>query len=105
MKNVLDEIDRLRLKRGWTEYELAKRSGITQSTISTWYRRKQILTIDSLSKVCAGFGMTLSAFFLEGDDAIVLTQEQRELLDHWGALSPTQRKIVLELLEHMGTEH
>ena len=48
--------------------------------------------------------MTLSAFFLEGDDAIVLTQEQRELLDHWGALSPTHPKIVLELLEHLGME-
>ena len=104
MKDVLEEITRQRLKRGWTEYQLAKNANLTQSTISTWYRKKQIPTIDSLSKVCAGFGMTLSAFFLEGDDAIVLTQEQRELLDHWGALSPTQQKIVLELLEHMGME-
>ena len=38
------------------------------------------------------------------NDGGFLTQEQRELLDHWGALSPTQQKIVLELLEHMGME-
>lgn len=35
--NVLARITQLRQKRGWTEYELAKRSGLPQSTISTWY--------------------------------------------------------------------
>ena len=102
MKNILNEIDRLRLKRGWTEYELAKRSDMSQSTISTWYRRRQVPTIDSLNKVCAGLGISLSTFFLEGDDPVVLTPEERKLLDHWAALSPKQKALILELLENMG---
>jgi len=102
MKDILDEIDRLRLERGWTEYELAKNSGVPQSTISTWYRRRQVPTIDNLSKICAAFGITLSSFLAEGDDAVILTPEQKELLDHWAALSPKLREIVLELLEHVG---
>ena len=32
MKNVLAEITRLRLERGWNEYELAKHCGLSQST-------------------------------------------------------------------------
>jgi len=104
MKDILDEIDRLRLERGWTEYELAKNSCIAQSTISTWYRKKQIPTIDSLNKICTGLGITLSAFFAEGEDAVLLSPEQKELLDHWAALSPKQKEIVLELLGHMGKE-
>lgn len=102
MKNILDGIDRLRLKRGWTEYELAKRSDMSQSTISTWYRRRQNPTIDSLNKVCAGLGISLSTFFLEGDDPVILTPEEREMLDHWAALSPKQKALILELLENMG---
>lgn len=104
MKNVLDEIDRLRLKRGWTEYELAKNSGVPQSTISTWYRRRQVPTIENLNKICQGLNVTLSAFFAEGEDAVTLTQEQREMLDNWSALSPKQREAVLELLKSMVDE-
>ncbi len=40
MKDVLMEITMIRLERGWSEYELAKNSGISQSIISTWYRKK-----------------------------------------------------------------
>ena len=70
MIDILKEITRLRLERNWSEYELAKNSGLTQSTISTWYRKNQIPTIQTLDKICKGFGITLSQFFAEGDDAI-----------------------------------
>lgn len=62
MKDILAEITRLRLQRGWSEYDLAKNSGLTQSTISTWYRKNQTPTIQTLDKVCRGFGITLSQF-------------------------------------------
>ena len=101
MKDILQEITRLRLERGWTEYELAKNSGLTQSTISTWYRKGQTPTIQTLDKVCMGLGISLSQFFAEGTDAIVLTSGQKELLDNWSALNKTQREIVLQLLENM----
>lgn len=101
MKNVLDEITRLRIKRGWSEYELAKYSGITQSTISTWYRKGQTPTIQTLEKVCSGLGVTLSQFFAEGDDVVALTEEQRMILDHWAALNQNQKKAVMDLLENM----
>ncbi len=101
MKDVLQEITRLRLERGWTEYELAKNSGLTQSTISTWYRKGQTPTVQTLDKVCTGLGISLSQFFAEGTDAIVLTEEQKEMLDNWSALNQTQRKIVLDLLKNM----
>ena len=103
MKKVLDEILRLRLERGWTEYELAKNSGIAQSTISTWYRKKQMPTVGSLDKICAGLGISLSSFFAE-EAEVYLTPEQHELLDHWSALSPKQREIILELLKSIGEE-
>ncbi len=34
MKDVLVVINEQREKRGWTEYQLAERSGLPQSTIS-----------------------------------------------------------------------
>ena len=63
VKDVLQEITKLRLERGWSEYELAKNTGLSQSTISTWYGKGQVPTIQTLEKVCRGFGITLSQFF------------------------------------------
>ena len=101
MKNVLEEIKRLSTKRNWSEYDLAKRSGLSQSTISTWYRKNQTPTIQTLDKVCKGFGITLSQFFAEDDDLVSLTPRQRELLDNWSALSETQQCLFLELFKHI----
>lgn len=101
MKDILNEITRLRLERGWTEYELAKRSGLEQSTISTWYRKGQVPRLQTLEKVCLGLGITLSQFFAEGNDTISLTPTQRELLDHWSALEEDQKRIILDLLKCM----
>lgn len=101
MKDVLEEITRLRLQRKWSEYELAKHAGLSQSTISTWYRKQQTPTIQILDKVCNGLGITLSQFFAEGNDSISLTGEQKELLDNWSALTSEQQRIMKDLLEKM----
>ena len=101
MKDILKEITRLRLERNWSEYELAKYSGLTQSTISTWYRKNQTPTIQTLDKICKGFGITLSNFFAEGDDAVSLTSEQKEMLDNWSCLNDNQKQIIFDLLKVM----
>ncbi|CZT55653.1 helix-turn-helix domain-containing protein [Solibaculum mannosilyticum] len=101
MKDILKEITRLRLERNWSEYELAKNSGLSQSTISTWYRKGQTPTIQTLEKICRGLGITLSQFFAEGDEPISLTQSQKEMLDNWSALTPEQQQIVMNLLKNM----
>lgn len=99
MKDILVEITRLRLKRNWSEYQLAQHSGIPQSTISTWYRKNQIPTIQTLEKVCFGFGITLSQFFATDDDAVSLTESQKELLDCWTALTDTQQELFMQLFK------
>ncbi len=101
MKDILQEITRLRMKRGWSEYELAKYSGLTQSTISTWYSKNQMPTIPSLQKICDGLGITMSQFFAENDDLISLTKEKSEILDDWSALNSQQQKIVKDLMKNM----
>ena len=101
MKNILEEITRLRMERNWSEYELSVNSQLSQSTISTWYRKKQMPTIQSLDKICKGFGITLSQFFAEGNDVISLTEEQRELLDNWSSLTKKQQEIFLELFKNI----
>ena len=84
--------------RGWTEYQLAERSGLPQSTISSWYRKNMVPTIPSLEKICTAFGITLSQFFEDFEDNETL-QEQRLLFSKWSTFTPEQRKILLDLMD------
>ncbi|MCD8155860.1 MAG: helix-turn-helix transcriptional regulator [Clostridiales bacterium] len=99
MVNVLKRIYEYREKRNWTEYQLAERSGLTQSTISSWYRKNMLPTLPSLEKICAAFGITLSQFFAEEKDAVSLTDLQRNLLSEISHLSEKQQEALLDFIK------
>ena len=81
LKDILANNTGYREERGWTEYQLAERSGLPQSTISSWYRKNMIPSIPSLEKICIAFGITLSQLFAEGDSPVSLTESQKKLLE------------------------
>lgn len=101
MKDILTAITKYREARGWTEYQLAERSGLPQSTISSWYRKNMIPTIPSLEKICTAFGITLSQLFAEGSTPVSLTESQQKLLERWSRLSEAQQSVVFDLLDKM----
>ena len=97
MINVLERITELRESHHWTEYQLAEHSGLTQSTISSWYRKQMLPTIPSLVKICDAFGITVSQFFLENEDqAIHLTEKQSALLTASSKLNSEQYNFSLK---------
>ena len=96
---VLDRIVQLRLERGWSEYRLSEESGIAQSTISSWFRKNITPTISSIENICKAYNITLSQFFDFNDEAVTLTDSQKELLSNWSRLTEKQQEIFLELLK------
>ncbi len=101
MKDILTTILEYRTMRGWSEYQLAERAGLPQSTISSWYRKNMVPSVPSLEKICVAFGITLSQLFAEGGEAVTLTEHQRALLARWARLNEEQQTVVLALLEKM----
>lgn len=101
--DVLARITKLRLNRGWTDYELAKRSGLPQSTISSWYTKNMMPSVSSLENICKGFGISLSQFFLEEDsgEATILSRQQHRLLAYASRLDPDQYESLLSFLERL----
>lgn len=98
--DILQRIIELREERNWSEYQLAENSGLTQSTISSWYRKKLLPSIPSLSKVCDAFGITLSQFFLENDSQnVLLNDKQLQLIYSAAKLNPKQYEALLRFLE------
>lgn len=97
--NILEKITTLREERHWTEYQLAEKSGLTQSTISSWYRKNLLPTIPSLIKICDAFEITLSHFFLEdSNQSVVLNKRQLELLEVASKLDKEQMDSLIHFL-------
>lgn len=101
MKDILATITKYRQDRGWTEYQLAERSGLPQSTISSWYRKNMIPTVPSLEKICIAFGITLSQLFAEEENTVSLTYSQKKLLESWSKLTEEQQAAVFTLIDKM----
>ena len=95
MIDVLDRITYYREKKNWTEYQLAEESGLTQSTISSWYRKNMIPSIPSLDKICNAFGITLSQFFSLDNEDFSITALQKELLIESSRLTETQQNALI----------
>jgi len=93
-------IQQLMRQRHWSEYRLAKESGLSQSTIANLFKRNTVPGIATLNAICQGFGLTLSQFFCEGY-MVELSEEQKELFDKWVTLTQEQKLLLSELIRHM----
>ena len=99
----MDTHERLRqllIERGWSEYKLAKRCGLSESTVANIFRRNTVPSIATLETICSGFGITMSQFFAEGD-MIEITPELKELFENWVNLTPEQKKAANQMLKAM----
>ena len=85
--NVTERIKKLCEVRSWSYYRLAKESRVTYSTLSTMLNKDMVPSIPTLEKICRGFGISLSQFFLEDEETSLLTEQQKEHLKNWNALT------------------
>lgn len=97
--NVLEKILELKQQRGWSEYRLSEESGIAQTTISSWFKRNITPSVGSLENVCKAFNITLSQFFAEEEERVVLTDNQKEMIDRFSCLSEQEQTALIQLLD------
>ena len=103
--DVIQHIQDLCNKRGWTSYRLSKESGIPMSTLSNMTLRTTIPSIPTLQKICYAFGITLSDFFADEINEMHLTKQQIQLLKNYGQLNSEERRLatayILGLLKQL----
>lgn len=94
--DVNGRIRDLMKERNWTEYRLAKMSGLSLSTLSNLFVRNNAPSIKTLEAICRGFGITLGQFFIEGE-VVELSQEQREFFDAWVTLTADEKELIKQI--------
>lgn len=99
--DTLSRIRQFMTAKGWTEYRLAKESGLSQSTISNMFLRHTAPSIPTLEAICQGFGISLAQFFSEPGERVELTEEQLEMFQRWSTLTREQKALIAELIQNM----
>ena len=94
-------IKQLMEERGWTDYQLAKESNLSQSTVANMFNSNNAPTLPTLEAVCKAFGVTLAQFFSESKEPYVLMPEQQELFSRWSSLTDEQKRLLLNLMNTM----
>lgn len=95
---IIERIEQLNAERGWSIYELSKRTDISEATVYVWKRKGRNPSIATLEKICESYGITLFQFF-EGIYAPQLTQEQNELIANWSVLNEREKAAIKEIIE------
>lgn len=99
--DVQKRLRNLMTQRNWSAYRLAKQADLSETTISNLFKRGQLPTIYTLERICDAFGITLSQFFAEENEAITLNEEQKKILSLLAALSDKNKELLLYLMKHM----
>lgn len=93
-------------KNGMTQKEFADKTGISQSTISDWKRKKTNPSADKILKICEVLQVTPYELLAEGssdtaekkDYFRALNQEEESLLEGFRTLEEKQKERVLGYL-------
>lgn len=85
-------------QRGWSINCLATQAGVAQSTLSALKSKGNTPSVPTLERLCAAFGISMAEFFAYDGNTVVVTDEQRQLLDAWSAAPQAKKDVIWDIL-------
>lgn len=99
-KELFDRVESLRLKNGWSTYELAKKAGVSSTTIYSWRDSSSLPSLFLLEALCDVFNISMIEFLMDDDERAV-SDEHKELVRLWDSLADNKKKLVIEIMRAM----
>lgn len=97
--NAIKRIKSLCEERGYSYYELAKRSNIPYSTLNTMLLKNNSPTLPTLCKLCEGFGISLIQFFEDQNGIESMTAAQQECMKLFSCLTPEEQQLAIAYIK------
>ena len=92
---IANEVARLCKERGITQYELAKRSQLQESSVRNMFQKGTTPTYRTLSAICGGLGITVPQFFTGSSFLEKLPPDEKELMTIYLKLDEKDRSRLL----------
>ena len=99
--NVADRIDYLRVQNNYTMRQLAKKSGVSISTMVNIISKKKIPNIYTLHCICNALNISLSDFFDFDDEVIRLRGKENILIKIYREVSPMSQDTLIKVAKCM----
>lgn len=98
-EEVLSIIKEMSEARGWTVAELARRSGVADSTIRSWYDRVNLPSMPTLEPVCRVLGAPVTEVLGLDDGPVNIVADQKMLLYKWDLLMEGERDATMHVID------
>lgn len=92
---VKSRVTEFMIKRDFTLYGLAEKSGVTEIAIRDWYKKNHVPSILSLEKIAVVLDVEPFEFFCRDEDVMPLSPENKEILRLLDNLTKKQKEAVL----------
>ncbi len=99
--DVIKKLDDLRLERGMSVYRLAELSGLSQSTLANSFSRKIQPSIKNLELILATLGVSMSQFFAEGEQQMILSTKEIQMIKNYRVLPAEVRDSLAETINFL----
>lgn len=83
--------------KGFSIYRLSEETYVSQGHISDLENGRNQPTIETLRRLLAPMGITLSEFFSEGGEPVTLSENERGLLEAYRTMSDDKARVFEQL--------
>ena len=94
-------------ERDWSPTHLAKVSGLPTTTVTDIFKRKSCPKIETLDKLCKGFGITVGDFFafdITPSPKMTLTPTQTRIMMYAKKFTEQRQERVIDFMSGMMTK-
>ena len=98
---IVEKLIRIKKRNKWTNYKIAKESGLPASTVASIFNQKTTPQMDTFIALCKGFGVSLSEFFGTEEKFNNLTESEIEIVSLWEELDDEQRACIKSAIKLM----
>lgn len=96
--DIAERLKSVRTSKNISVYKLSQLSGVSETHIRDLERGDRNPSFDTLSRLMKPMGLSLSELVSESDDAVYLTDEEKELIACFRKLSAEQADALLRFL-------
>lgn len=98
-KEVAQKFRQLCEMRGTTPYKVAKKAGLSSSTVSCFLAGRTMPRMDTMMMLCNQLGTSITDFFDERELTELQTQEEEMLMESYRNLSAQKKELLLIYLK------
>ena len=96
-KTVGENIKKVCALKGIRQVEISEHMGVSQGTVSNWFKGINSIDIENLAELCAFLGVSLDQIFGVAPltPEVTLSQEETDLLGMYLSLNQTGREMLM----------